>query len=116
MNQTYTGLFLIFRMGKLKNRYEAHRLYHIAGCGKHMRCPINLVRFNSHNSKEHEMAKAAVCYDIQSAGKQFITEACRNDTGEVIDVVCLDDFEEIEVVKTHGLEKAVSNGRIVIKV
>ena len=103
-------------MGKLKNRYEAHRLYHVAGCGKHMRCPINLVRFNSHNSKEHEMAKAELCYDLQKLGHQFITEACSNDSGDIVDIVDLDSCEEWEIVHTHGLEKAVSNGRIVVRV
>ena len=103
-------------MGKLKNRVEAQKLYHVPGCTKLTRCPVNLVRFNTNNSKEHEMAKASVCYDLQKSGCEFITEACRNDSGDICDVICLDDFEEIEIVKTHGLEKAVSNGRTVVRV
>jgi len=103
-------------MGKLKNRVESHKLYHIAGCSAHERCPVNLVRLNAHNSKEHEMAKASVCYDLLKSGCYFITEACRNDNGDVIDAVDLDSCEEWEIVHTHGLEKAVSNGRTVVKV
>lgn len=116
VNLTYTELWLMIIMGKLKNRFEAHRQYHVPGCSELVRCPRNQVRFNTHNSKKHEMAKASVCYDIQKAGQQFITEACRKDNGDVIDIVNLDEMEEWEIVHTHGLEKTVSNGRIVVKV
>lgn len=103
-------------MGKLKNRVETHKLYHVSGCSKYVRCPENLVRFNTHNSKEHEMMKASVCYDLQKSGQAFITEACRNDSGDIVDVINLDNGEEWEIVNTHGLEKAVANGRRVVKV
>ncbi|MDD5417109.1 MAG: hypothetical protein PHU12_04000 [Candidatus Aenigmarchaeota archaeon] len=101
-------------MGKLKTRIETHRMYHISGCHKEIRCPKNLVRFNTGNSKEHEMMKASVCFDLQKSGSEFITEACHN--GDIIDIVNLDTGEEIEVVNTHGFEKAVTNGRRVVKV
>ena len=103
-------------MGKLKNRVETHRLYHVRGCSKHIRCPKNSVKFNTHNSKEHEMMKASVCYDIQKSEQTFITEACRNDNGDVVDVINMSTGEEIEIINTHGLEKAVINGRRVIKI
>ena len=62
------------------------------------------------------MMKALVCYKIQKSGHHFITEACCNQTGDIIDIVDLDTGEEIEIVNTHGLEKAVVNGRRVVKV
>ena len=64
------------------------------------------------------MTKALICFDIQRSGQNFITEACRNDNGDVIDVVNLDEEYpkgEIEVINTHGLKKAVANKRIVVK-
>ena len=101
-------------MSILKTRIETHRRYHIPGCHYSILCPRNLVRFNTHNSKEHEMKKAEVCFEMQKAGQEFITEAARN--GDVIDVICLDSGDEWEIINTHGLEKAVNNGRHVVKV
>jgi len=103
-------------MGKLKTRLETHRMYHVSGCAKEIRCPKNLVRFNTHNSKLHEMMKASVCFDIQKSGGEFITEACRNDNGDIIDIIFLDLGEELEIIHTHGLEKAITNGRRIVKV
>lgn len=62
------------------------------------------------------MMKASICFDLKEMGHDFISEACRNDSGDIIDIVDLTDGEEIEIIKTHGLEKAVSNGRRVVKV
>jgi len=103
-------------MGKLKTQLETHRMYHVSGCAKEIRCPKNLVRFNTHNSKLHEMMKASVCFDIQRLGDEFITEACRNDSNDVIDLVNLSTGEEWEIINTHGFEKAVTNGRRIVKV
>lgn len=103
-------------MGKLRSQVETHRLYHVNGCANEIRCPKNLVRFNVHNSKEHEMKKAEVCFDIQKSGDEFITEACRNDNGDIVDLVNLSNGDEWEIINTHGLEKAVVNGRRVVMV
>ncbi len=116
VKQYYARLSSFTIMGKLKNRMEVFRLYHIPNCSKYIRCRKNSVRFNTHNSKEHEMMKASVCYDIQKSGGEFITEACRNDNGDVVDVVNLDSGEEWEIVNTHGIEKAVVRGRQIIRI
>lgn len=101
-------------MSRIKTSIDTHKMYHVQGCHYSIRCPKNLVRFNTHNSKEHEMAKASTCFDIQKAGDEFITEAARN--GDVIDIINLSTGEEIEIVNTCGLEKAVTNGRRIVKV
>ena len=100
-------------MNKKLNLYN----YHIRGNASFMRCPKNAVKFNTHNSKEHEMTKASICYDIQKAGGDFITEAVRNTDGVTVDVVDLREQYprgETEVVLTHGLKQAVAAGRTVV--
>lgn len=103
-------------MGKLKTIFETHKLYHVNGCNKNIKCPINLVRFNTHNTLEHELEKAKQCYLIQKRKEEFITEACDNLTGDVIDIINLSTGESLEIINTNGLEKAISNGRKIIKI
>jgi len=48
--------------------------------------------------------------------RSFITEAQCKQTRDIIDLVVLDSGEEQEIIKSHGLEKAKSRGRTVVKV
>ena len=87
-------------MNKKKMQDEIYKLYHIPGCLHYMRRPKNAVYLNPSNSLEHEQAKVKVCYDLQSEGKKFITEAVDNETDLRRDVVCLDDGEIFEIETT----------------
>ena len=103
-------------MSKLKTRFETHRNYHVQGCSEFVRCPKNMIRLNTHNSLKHELEKVKICFEIQNHKEQFITEACRNDNGDIVDLVNLDTGEEWEIINTHGLEKAINNGRSIVKI
>jgi len=103
-------------MGKNKNRIENMKMYRTK-TGK----PIskNKVIFNTHNSPEHEAEKSRLAYEIQMKEQWFATEVVDIPTGDIIDLVNLDEpypQGQIEIVKSHGEKKAVSNGRRVVKV
>ena len=103
-------------MGRLSKEIETIKKYHIRGQQRYFKCPKNAVKFNTHNSKEHEMKKSEVCFDIQKSGEKFITEAVCNTTGHIIDVVNLSTGEEVEIVLTHGEKQAKEQGRTVVKI
>jgi hypothetical protein len=80
---------------------EVYRKYHIRGCGNLNRVKVNAVTFRRECSKEHEMKKAEICYDLLALGHNFITEGERNmKRGEArvaVDIIDLTNGDEIEV-------------------
>jgi hypothetical protein len=104
-------------MGKIANKAKTICKYHIHGCQHYIKCQKNAVKFNTHNDIEHELAKAKICYELQKMGHEFITEACRNDTGDIIDIVDLTDGSEVEVDWKHGnISELQKRGVIIYKV
>jgi len=90
------------KIKQIKKTNENYRKYHIYGRPNYIKRPKNYVRFNAHNSKQHEMVKASVCYDILSKGHEFITEACENSTGKIRDIVDITNNEIIEIETTKA--------------
>jgi len=64
---------------------------------------LNLLRFHSSESIEHINKKSEICKELEDSGKAFITEAIFK-TGERADILVLDDFEIIEVVRSETEE------------
>ena len=58
---------------------------------------------NTGNTKEHELKKCEVCYELQKQGKDFVTEAVFNN-GCRADILVLDDFKVIEILKSETEE------------
>ena|SRR3990167_8741754 len=85
--------------------------YHLPGGTAIHRRKINAIFFNPTNSEVHELAKAKVCYQLQFAGKQFITEAVHNKTNKRVDVVCLDDGDELEIIYKHESDEQIAQYR-----
>ena len=69
----------------------------------------NVVYFNTHNSVQHEMLKARLCFELQKTGVRYITEAPLNgrkgegkadilvlDTAEVIEILVSEKVNEVE--------------------
>ena len=65
----------------------------------------NCIRFNPHNSWEHEQMKAAICYGLLKEGKEFITEAKLLYNRGIVDIVVLDDFQVIEILHSETEEE-----------
>jgi len=57
-------------------------------------------RFNVHNTEEHEIAKAKLLYRLKKEGKHAIAEAIFKN-GARADILILDDFRVIEVLKSE---------------
>ena len=81
---------------------ETYNKYHIPNCQNYMRRQKNCVVIHTSNNLPHELKKLEVCYNLQKEGHKFITEAQRNNSKIIVDVVCLDDGEEYEIVDKHG--------------
>ena len=60
----------------------------------------NVINLNTHNSVEHEMTKARICYELQKQGKHYVTEARMNSTKRncIADILILDTAEIIEIL------------------
>ncbi len=72
---------------------------------------VNAVYLRKDNSRDHELAKFKLGWKHMKAGCDIITEA-KTEKGDVIDLVCLDCDEEIEIVKTHeGRQAYIEKGR-----
>lgn len=56
----------------------------------------NVVYFNSHNSVEHEMVKARICYELQKEKKEYLTEA-QFYSKAITDILVLDRAMCIEI-------------------
>jgi len=59
------------------------------------RVDLNSVRINTHNKKEHEMAKCSKAYDLIKDGHSIVTEAIfvNNKRADIIDLCCGRVFE-----------------------
>ena len=60
-------------------------------------------------SPGHWMTKERICQQLSRAGKQFVTEAIFTSGGRA-DILVLDDFKVIEIVKTET-EKSIMKKR-----
>jgi len=87
---------------KYKKRMEIYKKYHIPNCANYIRRTKNTVVIHTSNNLPHEIEKLKLCYELQKEKKWFITEAQRNNSLIIVDVVCLDDGEEYEIVDTSG--------------
>ena len=65
----------------------------------------NIVIFNTHNSWQHELIKARICFELQKQGKRYITELKMGGKG-IADIVILDDATIIEILVSETLEQA----------
>ena len=99
-------------------RNKNQRKYHIPGQSHLYPRKRNAVFISSANSKEHEITKLLVCYELRVLKREFITEAVRNVDGVRIDVVDLDTGNEIEIVHKNlnkkTLERYEREGVLVI--
>ena len=62
---------------------------------------IDFVKISTANSREHELAKCGICYDLQKEGKHTITEAHFAGGKGRCDILCLEDNLAIEIVCTE---------------
>ena len=63
-------------------------------------------RFNTHNTEEHEIGKAKLLYRLKKEGKHAIAEAIFKN-GARADILVLDDFRVIEVLKSEKESEAL---------
>lgn len=81
-----------------KQEKELWNKYKTPGCSNLHRRKINAIFISPNNSKEHEMAKCSICYDLQADGKKYITEAAETaKTNLRRDIINLTDQEIIEI-------------------
>ncbi len=99
-------------MAKLnKIEMENYRKYHIPGTTNIHRLKLDAVFFNIHNTREHELKKAEICWEIKKSGQHFLSEAERNKKPtRRIDVVNLNG-DEIEIVHKHETHRQVKEYR-----
>ena len=64
---------------------------------------LNEIRVSSGESPEHQDKKIEICKRLQAEGKHFLTEAIFI-TGGRADILVLDNFKVIEIVKTESNE------------
>jgi len=57
----------------------------------------NYIQLHPQNSKEHEMKKVEICWELLNQEKEFITEAIFKDKNVRADIVVLDDKKIIEI-------------------
>lgn len=92
-----------------KTEMENYRKYHIPSCGNLNRIKLDAVFYNIHNTREHELKKAELAWEIKKSGQHFLSEAERNKKkGEPVrrvDVVNLTSGEEIEIETDHKIKK-----------
>lgn len=93
-----------------KNSIEHARRDTRATLAKAYNTAEGVVKINGHNTLEHELAKAIVCIELAKQGKQFITEAIF-ENGKRADVVCLDDYEAIEILHTEQEKNIINKSR-----
>lgn len=104
-------------MAKGKTAKETMNKFHRQGCQNYIKCVKNAVMISIANTKAHEHGKLEICYDIKKDGKNFITEAVSNETGERHDIVVLETGEIIEVDAFHGnIKQLLEKGYTVYKV
>jgi len=79
----------------------------------------NVVFIHTANGYPHESKKFDICYELQSAGMKFITEAQSCKDGRIVDIIVLDFGCEIEVVDsslTNKTKEAIKKGDVPILV
>lgn len=57
----------------------------------------NVVKVNSNNTNNHEIAKFIISLDLIKSGKSILTEAIFAD-GKRADVICIDDMRVYEII------------------
>ena len=62
-----------------------------------------VVKINTHNCFQHELAKFLLCWQLAKEGKEFVSEAVFSNSNRA-DVFCLDDKEALEVLHSETLE------------
>ena len=67
-----------------------------------MRSQKNCVIIHTANNLPHELKKLEICYNLQKEGHKFITEAQRNNSKIIVDIVDISSGEEWEIVDTSG--------------
>ena len=71
-----------------------------------MQCrPRNCVRLNASNTKEHEIAKCKLCWQLLQEEKEFVTEAVFLN-GKRADIFVLDTGDVIEVLHSETMVMA----------
>ena len=80
------------------------RKYHIPGCSPLHTMKINAVHLSIANSREHEMAKCSLAYDLMKSGEKILIEAEENGTKLRRDLVSISSGEiyEFECEKSRA--------------
>jgi len=69
----------------------------------------NVVNFNAHNTVEHEMIKARICFELQKLGIHYITEApfkkANSFQSGQADILVLDKCQVIEIMVSEKLSE-----------
>lgn len=100
---------------KIVRELETYKKYHIPNLQNFMRRQKNCVIIHTANSLIHELKKLEICYNIQKDGQKFITEAQRNNSKIIVDIINLSTGEEIEIVNTSGdIERYEKEGVTII--
>jgi len=89
--------------------------YKIPNCANYTKRTRNVICINAHNSLKHELKKAELGWKLKKEGKEFITEAQCKRTGDIIDLISLDDGCEYEIIHTHGEKKCLQRGRTLVR-
>jgi hypothetical protein len=84
------------------SRLKTWRKYHIPGQAHFKTVKMNACFISAANSKEHELKKAEICWDLRCQGHDYITEAAKNQkepdgSERRVDVVDLESGIEYEV-------------------
>lgn len=89
---------------------EVRRKYSVPGMPSYTKRSVNALHIHPQNNVIHERAKFELAYSLASEGKKFISECVSRD-GRRIDIVCLTDGQEYEVVYKHESDVEVRNHR-----
>jgi len=90
---------------------EVRRRYSVPGMPSYTKRSVNALHIHPQNNVIHERAKFDLAYKLASEGKKFISECVSRD-GRRIDLVCLSDGQEYEVVYKHESDVEVRNHRL----
>ena len=101
-------------MNKKLNNFELEtwKKYKISGLPNHNRCKINVIKLFINNSKEHEMKKCELAYDLIKAGEKIITEAEEISTGLRRDLISISNSEIYEIENSKNLRGHRHNSNI----
>lgn len=87
------------QLDKLRQRNETMKLL-----SRKYNHKEGVVKINSGNTLNHELAKFLLCWKLANEGKQFVTEAIF-ENGKRADILVLDEFEAWEVLKSETEEQ-----------